>query len=128
MPEKAEVINLKKTGDEQSKKRQMRLDSGRHVRVHMEEKEEILEIVEPEGKVVLKVRLTDTGPIITVQGARLDLKSTESLTFEAKKIKIKAEEQVVVESKGSLKIDSSEKMNIHSDQDIRVVGKMIHLN
>ena len=128
MSEKAEVINLKKTETRQSKRTQMKLESGRHIKVHAEEKEEILEIVEPEGQVVMKVRLTDAGPVITVQGARLDLKSTESLTLKAKKVKITAKEQAVVESKGSLEIDASKNIDIHSDQDVRVVGKIIHLN
>jgi len=74
------------------------------------------------------VRLTDEGPVVTVQGAHLELKATETLALEAKEVKIKAQEIASVESKGSLKIDSSDKMDIHSHDDIRVVGKIIHLN
>lgn len=128
MSEKAVAINLKPAEAGGAKKTRMQLDSGRYVRVYADEKEEILEIVEPEGEVVIKVRLTEAGPVISVQGARLELKSTETLTLDAKKVQIKAQEQVVIESKGDLEIDASKKMDIHSDQDIRVVGKMIHLN
>jgi len=106
----------------------MQLDSGRQVVIHSNENEEILEIVEPEGEVILKMRLTDAGPVISVQGAHLELKSTETLTLESKKVKIRAEEEARVESKGSLEIVSSKEMGIHSDDEIRVVGKMIHLN
>ena len=128
MSEKAEVITLEQAEVLQGRTIQMQLDSGRQILVHSHEKEEILEIVEPEGEVVMKVRLTDDGPVITVHGASLELKSSEILTLEAKKVIIKAKEEVVVESKGSLEIDSSKKMGLRSDEEIRIVGKMIHLN
>jgi hypothetical protein len=128
MSKKAEVLNLDRSEVDQQKKRQMQLDSGWQVLVHSDEKEELLEIVEPEGVVVMKVRLTDAGPVITVRGAHLELKSIETLTLEAKKVEIKAQEEAVVESKGSLQIASSEKLDVHSEDDVRVVGKMIYLN
>jgi len=128
MPENTKVISLEPSASRQCKTQQMQLDSGRQVVIHSNENEEILEIVEPEGEVILKMRLTDAGPVISVQGAHLELKSTETLTLESKKVKIRAEEEARVESKGSLEIVSSKEMGIHSDDEIRVVGKMIHLN
>jgi hypothetical protein len=128
MSKKAEVINLERSEAEQSTRKSLQLDSGRQVLVHSNEKEEILEIVERGGEMVMAVRLTDKGPIISVQGARLELKSTETIALEAKKIRIKAQEEASIESEGKLKIDSSDKMDIHSHDDIRVVGKIILLN
>jgi len=128
MSKKAEVINLERSEAEQSTKKSLQLDSGRQVLVHSDEKEEILEIVERGGEMIMAVRLTDEGPIVSVQGARLELKATETIALEAKKVKIKAHEEAVVESQGSLEIGSSKKMDIKSEDDIRVVGKMIHLN
>jgi len=60
------------------------------------EKEELIEITAPEGEIIMKVRMTDDGPVISVSGAHLELKSTETIALEAKKIKIKikAEEKV----------------------------------
>ena len=128
MSKKAEVINLERSETEQSTKKSLQLDSGRQVLVQSDEKEELLEILERGGEVVMTVRLTDKGPIVSVQGARLELKSTESIALEAKKIRIKAQEEASIESEGTLKIESSKKMDINSEDDIRVVGKMIHLN
>ena len=128
MPEKAEVINIKPSDIEPGKKKRIELDSGRQILIQSDGKEERLEIVEPKGEVVMSVRLTETGPIVTVKGAHLELKATETIALDAKKIKIKAKEEAVVESKGGLKIDSAKKMDIHAEDDIRVVGKMIHLN
>lgn len=127
MSEKAEIIKLKPSDVEHSKMR-MQLESGRQVMVHSSEKDELIEIAESDGEIIIKVRMTDDGPVISVSGAHLELKSTETIALEAKKIKIQAEEEFVVESKGSLEIDSSKKIGIQSGDDIRVVGKMIYLN
>ena len=127
MSKKAEIINLKPSDVEHSKMR-MQLESGRQVMVHSSEKEERIEITESDGEMIMNVRMTDDGPVISVRGAHLELKSTETIALEAKKIKIKAEEEALVESKGSLEIDSSKKMAIHSNDDICVAGKIIYLN
>ena len=128
MSKKAEVINLERSEEETSTKKSLQLDSGRQVLVHSNEKEEILEIVERGGEMVMAVRLTDEGPIVSVQAAQLELKSTGTISLDAKKVKIKAQVEASIESDGTLKIESSKKIDINSEDDIRVVGKMIHLN
>ena len=128
MSKKAEVINLERSAAEQNKKKRIQLESGRQILVYSDEKEELFEIIAPKGEVVMTVRLTDDGPIVTVKGAQLKLKATETIALDAKKIKITARQEAVVESKGNLKVDSSKKLDIHSEDDIHVVGKMIHLN
>jgi hypothetical protein len=127
MSKKADVISLERSEGQKATGKKLQLDSGRHILIRSKEHEELLEIVE-QGEVVVTVRLTDEGPVVTVQGAHLEVKSAEALTFEAKEVKIKGQEKVSIESMGSLKIDSSEKMTIHSKDDIRVTGKIIHLN
>jgi hypothetical protein len=128
MSKKAKVINIKSSDISQDTKKRMLLDSGRQIIVDPSEKEELIHIVEPKGDIVMSVRMTDAGPVVTVRGAHLEIKSTETITLEAKEIKIRAEENASVKSKGSLEVDSAKKMDIHSDDEIRVDGKMIHLN
>ena len=128
MSKKAEVINLERSEEEKSTKKSLQLDSGRQVLVHSDEKGELLEILERGGKAVVTVRLTDEGPVVTVQGAHLELKSTDTIALDARKVRIKAKEEASIESEGTLKIESSKNMDVTSEDDIRVVGKMIHLN
>ncbi len=128
MTDKAEVLKIKPSDAGHDLKKSVRLDSGHQVLVHSENNEERIEITEPEGDVVVTVRMTDQGPVVSVSGAHLELKSTETISLEARKIKLKAEEEAVVESNGSLNLDASDKMDVHSDDDIRVNGKMIYLN
>jgi uncharacterized protein (DUF2345 family) len=128
MRAKAEVIKLKTSDAVQDKKKRIQLDSGRQIVVDSTEQEERIQIIEPEGEISMTVRMTKSGPVITVRGAHLELKSAESITLEAKEIRICAEESASVKSKGNLEVDSAKKMNIHSADDIRLDGKMIHLN
>lgn len=131
MTRKANFIDLKETAaieSENEKARTLRLVSGRKIKISSREHEDLLEIYEPQGEMVLKVRLTENGPVMVVEGCRLALNSSESITLRAPTIEIFAEEKALVESKGTLKIDSAKEMGIHSDDDIRVVGKIIHLN
>lgn len=103
-------------------------DSGRTIALYPDGAEEYLEIIEPSGQLSLKVRLTEEGPVMVLEGARLELKSAESVTLAAKRIAITAEEEASVESNGSLKIGSSDDMKIHSEEDVIVTGKILHLN
>lgn len=128
MGKKAEVITFENVSPDGEGKREMRLASGRRVTVHTMGEQELLEIEEAAGEVVLKVRLTESGPVISVDGARLELKAVESIDLSARKVKISAEEEVVVESRGGLKINASQKMKIHSNDNIGIVGKKIFLN
>lgn len=124
MAEKAQILNIKTLPQE----KQIDLDSGRQIRVQQTANEEIIEIVETQGEVIMKIRLTEDGPVVSLQGTRLELKSTESIVMESKNIEIRAEQKAVIHSRGNLELASSDKMDINSDDDITVVGKMIHLN
>jgi hypothetical protein len=128
MRTRAAVIKLPTSNLIQDKKKRIQLDSGRQIIVDSAEQEDLIQIIEQEGEISMTVRMTEGGPIITVRGAHLELKSAESITLEAKEIRISAEKRASVKSKGSLEVDSAKKMDIHSDDDIRIDGKMIHLN
>lgn len=128
MSRKAEVVILKPPDAAQETKKRMQLDSGRQIIVDASEKEELIQIVEPKGEISMTIRMTENGPVITVRGAHLELKSAETITLEAKKIEMRAEQETVLTSKGSIDIKSTKKMDIGSDDDIRVKGKLIHLN
>ena len=128
MGAKAKIINLNPTDGAHNKKILVEFNSGYNAVFDFGKKEEVIEITEPKGEVILKIRMHDDGPVVSIHGTRLELKSTESISMKAKKINIQAEEQAVFKSKGSLEIDSLEKMGINSNDNIRLTGKMIYLN
>ena len=128
MNKKAKVLNFTPSEAKENKQKLVRLYSGRRIVAETAGKEDLIEIIDPEGAITVTIRMTEEGPVIGVQGARLELKSAETITLEAKKICITAEEETVLKSQGSLNINAAKKMDIHSDDDIRVEGKLIHLN
>ncbi len=115
-------------GNENEQARTLRLVSGREVKVSCGEHEDLVEIFEPAGELTVRIRLTPEGPVMVVQGCKLALRGAESIALEAPTVEIAASEKARVASKGSLEIDAARKMEIHSEDDIRVTGKIIRLN
>lgn len=129
MKKQAEVIELAHSKHEKcAPTSRIRFGSGHQVLVHAEEEGEWIEVTQPEGEVVLTIRLTDAGPVISARGAQLELKSTGRIALDARQVAIHAQEKTTVESDGGLAIESADRMDIQSRDDIRVNGKMIHLN
>ncbi|MEN6465504.1 MAG: hypothetical protein ABFD62_10025 [Syntrophaceae bacterium] len=123
---KAEVIKIKP--DRRDRKAKLQLESGRKISARTVDKEDLIEIAEPGGRIVMSVRMTAAGAVVTVEGAHLELKSTESIKLNAKKIDICAAEETSIASKGKLNVDSAEELNIRSGEDVKVSGRLIHLN
>ncbi len=107
--------------------RKIDLPSGRSISIRIDEEEEI-EVFSPDGRLELKIRLTEEGPTLSLESGKLDLKASENISLKAKKVEIKAEEYVSLESGGKLKIDSEKQMDIRSTENVKVVGKLIYLN
>ncbi len=128
MTEKASIINLENLATKHTEFPEIRLDSGRSVVAKSAREEDILEIREADGRMTVKIRLTDDGPVFSVEGARLQLKSPDSIALRARHVEIMGEEETIVRSDGSLRISSSEEMNVDSEGDLRFHGKMIHIN
>jgi hypothetical protein len=127
MPGKAEVINLSLPEGTEDKEERLKLESGREIRV-TSGKEELIEICEPQGEVVMSVRLTASGPVVSVRGARLDIKAAQTISLEADRVKIKSRQEATIESEGQMQLSASKNMNLRSEKDVRVRGAMIHLN
>jgi hypothetical protein len=89
---------------------------------------EIIELRNPSGMLELRVRVTDEGPVLSVDAARIAIKSTDAVSVECKTFEVKAAEGVTLHSDGELDVTSEKEMKITSTDDVRVVGKIIHLN
>lgn len=89
---------------------------------------EIVEFRNPSGMLELRVRMTEEGPVLSVEGAKIAIKSQDSVSVECKTFDVKAQEGVKLHSDGELDVTSEKEMKITSTDDVRVVGKIIHLN
>jgi NADH dehydrogenase FAD-containing subunit len=92
------------------------------------ENDDTVEIRSAGGMLEVRILLTEAGPVLQMESARLSLKATESVEIEGKRVDIRATEAVTMASEGKLEIKSKDEMRVEGESDVRVVGKMIWLN
>jgi hypothetical protein len=114
--------------DEQSEERQLYLDHGRTLAVGADGLEQVLEIRAASGRVELRIKMTEEGPVLQAEGLKLSVKAAESLDLECKTLKIAASEGVELATAGPMTIASEGEMKIESKADVKVVGECIYLN
>jgi hypothetical protein len=118
-----EKVALDTATDEVSDEREVYLPRGRTLNVDGD----LVEIKSSSGMVELRVRLTDQGLVLQMESARLQLKATESLEIESKRVAIKATEELALTG-GEVNVEGEADVNVDAKGEVRVVGKMIHLN
>ena len=128
MTSKADVVSFNHVETDLEPVNQLQLDSGRQVLAHSNENGELIEITEADGDIILKILMTESGPVIYLTGAHLKLQATESIALQAKEVSIEATEKNSLKSNGTMEIKASADIDIKSEKDIRATGKMIFLN
>ena len=88
------------------------LRRGRTLTVEPAGEDELVEIRAASGVLELRVKLTDDGVVLQLEGARISLKATESVDVDCRTFTVNADADVRLEAKG----------------DVRVQGQLIHLN
>lgn len=104
--------------EEASEEREVYLRDGRKVVVR-EGAEPLVEVRSESGMVEVRIKLTEQGPVLQMESARLSLKAAESLEIESARVEIKG---------GTVKVHADEDLDIDATNDVRVIGKMIYLN
>lgn len=92
------------------------------------ENDDTVEIRSAGGMLEVRIQLTDAGPVLQMESARLSLKATESVEIASKRVDIIATETVRVASGGNIEVTSEQETKIDAEGDVRVEGKMIWLN
>jgi phage gp45-like len=90
----------------------LNLRHGRTLTVEPVGADELVEIRAPSGVVELRVKLTDDGVVLQLEGARISLKATESVDVECRTFNVNADADMHLQAKG----------------DVHVNGQIIHLN
>jgi hypothetical protein len=125
--EKRERAALQAEAESTEEPRTVHLAAGRTLTV-TGDVEQVLELRNPGGLLELRIKLTDEGPVLQVEGAKVALKATEAVSVECKTFEVRAEERVELHSEGSLDVTSEKELRVKSTDDVRVNGKIIHLN
>ena len=95
---------------DQAEADEVALRGGRSLRVA--EAGEVVEIRAASGQLELRIRLTDEGPVLQMEAVRMQLRASEAVEIESKRVDIKTEGDLTIDAKG----------------EVRVVGAMIYLN
>jgi phage gp45-like len=94
------------------KEEMLNLRHGRTLTVEPAGADELVEIHDASGVLELRVKLTDDGVVLQLEGARISLRATESVDVECRTFTVNASADVHVAAQG----------------DVHVDGTIIHLN
>lgn len=126
--DKTTTRTVEQEDSESSGERTTYLKHGRTVAVSETGAEDVVEIRASSGAVELRVRITEDGPVLSMEAVKLELRGTESVAVECKTFKVDAAEGVEVATRGELRMHSEKDMTVESTGDIRINGKTIWLN
>lgn len=107
-----EILQTHSGAEEVSDERELYLRDGRKLVVSEQAGDQLVEIRNESGMLEVRILLTEQGPVLQMEGARLSLKASEAVEIESKRVAIKATETVDVNAAG----------------DVTVIGATIHLN
>lgn len=102
--------------------------SGRKVDLERKGGNDCLRVHNPEGDLEVEIEFGPNGPKLTVKGSSLELQSADELKLAARKVHISAEEEAVLESQGSLEMKAEGEIHGQAKGDMKLVGRIIHLN
>lgn len=122
-----EKLAVETIGEEVSDEREVYLRDGRKLLVSEQGGDQLVEIRSESGMLEVRIRLTEQGPVLQMESARLQLKATEAVEIESARVSIKATEQLEL-SGGKVKLHGDEDVEVEAEQDVHVTGKMIYLN
>lgn len=107
--------------------REVSLAGGRKLALKEAGVDQLVEIRSESGMLELRIRLTPEGPVLQMESVRLELKASEAVQIESPKVAIHGSERLEL-SGGQVAMEGEESVDVEAKGDVRVVGKMIHLN
>ena len=116
----AEEVTDEATEHATGERREMYLREGRTLRIEDASGGELIEIRSSSGQLELRIKLTEDGPVLQMESAKLQLKATELVEIASKRVEITASETLHLKSENEIKADA--------EGEVRVNGKMIYLN
>ncbi|WP_437624599.1 hypothetical protein [Sorangium sp. So ce1151] len=128
------------------------LASGRAIEIAEDGAEERIQIRAASGQLLVSIRLTDEGPVLSLSGASLEIAAAKTLSLSCETLRIQAAQDAAVEVGGSLhervrgsvvreagrsarttarevKVEASPGgVEIRANDDVDIVGERVRLN
>ena len=117
------------TGSEETttEEREVYLRDGRKLVVGEKGADQMVEIRNESGMLEVRIVLTEQGPVLQMESARLSLKAAESVEIESKRVEIKGTEKLAIEG-GEIQVKGEQDVKVTAEGEVHVVGTMIYLN
>ena len=124
--EKLQQQTLEET-TEQTDDREVYLRDGRKLVLSEQGSDQLVEIRNESGMLEVRIVLTEQGPVLQMESARLSLKAAEAVEIESKRVEIKGTETLELNG-GEVAVKGETDVKVNAEGEVRVVGKMIYLN
>lgn len=115
------------SAEETTEEREVYLRDGRKLVVSDQGTDQLVEIRNESGMLEVRIRLTEEGPVLQMESARLSLKAAESVEIESKRVEIKGTEKLDLKG-GEVEMTGEKNEEDGTSGDVKVVGTMIYLN
>ncbi len=115
------------TGEELTEDREVYLRDGRKLVVSEAGIDQLVEIRNGAGLVEIRIQLTEQGPVVQVEAARLQLKASEAIEIASPHVAIAGSEKLELTG-GKVGVHAEDDLDVDSKEEIRINGKMIWLN
>jgi len=104
------------------------LPSGRTLSVKAGNGTEEIEIRSASGDVEICVKLTDTGPVLSLRGARLEINSSDTISVNCRQLELNASERIMMHAAEDIDIHSGGEIHTQSAQQTFIDGDYVNLN
>jgi hypothetical protein len=104
------------------------LAHGRLLTVDSAGAEQFVEIRAASGIVELRVKITEDGPVLLIEGVRISLKAAESVQVDCPRFTVTTSHSIEMASQGTIQVSGAGDVCVDAKGEVHVKGEMIHLN
>ena len=103
------------------------LGHGRSLALVPQGNDSTVEIRAESGMLELRIRVTDAGPVLEMQGIRLALTATESIEMKSPRVMVEAEESLTLASRGEARLLAHDRIQVRTSEYLGLDGKLVGL-
>lgn len=135
---------LDETGVGESSRQETTLRGGHRLAVLRRDEEDVLRVEGGGGELHLEVSVTDSGTTIRLEGADVQIRSSGSLSLDARELAIRGREELSLRSEADLSLEAADVIrseghaqqlvarrgdaSIYANDDVRLDGERIKMN
>ena len=89
---------------------------------------DLVEVRAASGRLELRIRMTDDGPVLELESVRLMLRAAESVDVDCEDFNVNARSSVGISSQGEIALSGAADVRVDAEGEVHVTGEIIHLN